>query len=104
MTDEVTEGFVKKQKIFLVPNLVGDRFLNTDEFDFMETKNGKGYVVVEEKDSKSDRCAASIRDTKERIVEGIAKVEIPGTIKDNPEVLAAFNEFAYVVKNLVIQA
>lgn len=48
MGEDKLEGFVKKTITFLVPTHLGDRYLNKDECDFHETKDGK-MVVVEEK-------------------------------------------------------
>jgi hypothetical protein len=45
---DTPQGFVKIVKTFLVPTQIGDHYLNTDSYDFSETKDGK-FVIVEEK-------------------------------------------------------
>ncbi len=45
---EKPQGFMKKTITFLVPTHLGDRYLNKEECDFHETKDGE-FVIVEEK-------------------------------------------------------
>lgn len=50
---EKVQGFVKKTVIFLVPTHIGDRFLNKEEFEFMETRGNDGWVIVNEKEKRN---------------------------------------------------
>lgn len=42
------QGYIKKTITFLVPTQVGDKWMNRDDYDFLEVKN-KDVIIVEEK-------------------------------------------------------
>lgn len=45
---EKESGYIKKTITFLVPTQTGDKWLNRDDYDFLEVK-GKDVIIVEEK-------------------------------------------------------
>ena len=49
MIEKETKAYIKHEKAYLVRTTVGDKWLNKEDFDFFETKNG--MVIVEEKEA-----------------------------------------------------